>query len=327
MRQFSTRVAPIPNVRSNRGVPIAAFALTAALAAAPAPPAEQEPHVVGDVLRPASATDEAPRNGVRVYRSDDPAYKKLESAERQRSLPEAISRLVVIHDGALVLDRGLKNESWTVEMAGGAGGSRVEGVVEDAAVSEDGSFAVVLTTTYRRPQKAKTDKAQEPPPPPVGVSELVWIDPLHPDGKWTQVLEDGRFAKQILPLSPAQGVAVSTIRQIDGPADLRILGPDGKSRLRLDEAEGSVLALDAASHGGFLAADLAYPDRQQLPHRGVVVLDLVHGTRWAYQWRYGSDEEAVQWQLDDSGVLEVTTPVRVRRFDRAGKPLSTTKRG
>jgi len=304
---------------------IATFAL-AALLAAKTPPAPEEPHVVDDVLRPASATDDAPRDGVRVYRSDDPTYKKLESKEPNRALPEAVSRLVVMHDGAMVLDRGLKNDSWTVETGGRVGGSRVEGVVEDAAVADDGSFAVVLTTTYRRPPQSKADKTKELPPP-VGVSEMAWIDPLHPDGKWTQVLEQGRWAKQILPLSFTQGVAVSTIQALDGPADLRILGPDGKSRLRLDEAEGSVLSLDAASHGVFLAVDIAYPDRQQLPHRGVVVLDLVHGTRWAYQWRYGSDEEAVKWQLDDSGVLEVTTPVHVRRFDREGKPLSTTKRG
>jgi len=71
---------------------------------------------------------------------------------------------------------------------------------------------------------------------------------------------------------------------------------------------------------------VALPDRQTLPHRGVLVLDLLHGTRLTYTWRYGADDEPVSWKLDDSGVFEVTTTTHVRRFDRNGKPFAASRR-
>ena len=87
-----------------------------------------------------------------------------------------------------------------------------------------------------------------------------------------------------------------------------------------------MLAIDSASHGEFVAVDLAYPDRPGLPHRGVLVLDLARDSRWTFAWRYGDDDEPVSWKLQDTGVLEVTTPSHVKRFDRKGKALAAAGR-
>ena len=299
--------------------------LLATLQSAPETPQDAGPAVVDNEIRPATAVEAPPRNGVRVYRPTDPAYRNLDLSPAKRAVPDAESRLLVFRDGVPVLDRGLRNENWTIETAGGRGPTQVEGVIEDAAVSEDGQFALLLTTTYRRPPRSKGAAATEERAP-VGSSELTWIDATHPQGAWTKPLEGGRWAKQLVPLSVKQGVALATILKLDGPADLRIFGPDGVERIHLNEADGSVLAIEAAADGGFVAADLAYPDRAELPHRGVIVLDLLHGTRWAYTWRYGDNDEPVSWKLDDAGVLEVTSPAFVKRFDRNGKAVGVARR-
>jgi hypothetical protein len=258
-----------------------------------------------------------PANGAHVYLSQDERYLALEIPPEVRSAPTATTRLVVFRDGRPVLDRGLLVERRDAPAGGTAPRPRAEGVDEDAILPEDARFALVLTTLYRRSE----GEAEI-----VAATELEWIDPEHPAGRWRRPLGEGRWAKQVLPLSPTLGVAVITMQGLEGPCDLRIHDPDGEERLRLGDAEGNVLRADAASHGGFVAADLAYPDRASSPQRAILVLDLLRGTRWSYPWRYGTDDEPVGWTLDDSGLLEIRTTSDTRTFDRTGKALSLTRR-
>lgn len=228
---------------------------------------------------------------------------------------------MVFRGGSAIFDRGLRNEKVAAPLSrAGDSPAEEEGYVEDAEVSPDGGYAVVLSTRYRRPISPPDAVATR------GRTELTWIDPAHPRGLWSVQLEEGRWVKSVVPLALRHGVAVASVADADGPADLRLYGPEGAEVLRLKGEEGSVIAMKAASHGAFLAVDLAYTDRQDFPNRGIAVLDLLQGTRWNYSWSYGGDDEPIAWNLADSGVLEITTPGGTQSYDRNGKPLRKTRR-
>jgi len=272
-----------------------------------------------------AATSDLPPVGpgdvIRVLPSTSPDYVRLDVPPSLRVAPEASSRLVVFRGGVPVLDRGLVIDVQVVPRAGGTEGSREErGYIEDAEVSPDGRFAILLATRYTKTVSLRDVAETE------GKTELTWIDVAHPKGLWSVPFEKGIWIKKVLLLSPKHGIAVSTIADPQGPADLRLFSPDGIEMLRLRGEEASVVDMRSTSHAAFLAVDLAYPDRDGLPGRGVLVIDLAHGRRWTYTWSYGDNREPVSWSLADTGILEVTTPDGLRLFDRNGKPLRASLR-
>lgn len=258
---------------------------------------------------------------VRVLPADSPEYLQLAIPDSVRVAPDAASRLVLFRGGVPVLDRGLAIDVQVVPQPAGSGAAKVEqGYVENAEVSLDGRFAVLLATRYKKTIGFRDEVETE------GKSELTWFEPAHPKGLWSVTLENGVWVKRVLLLSARHGVAVSTITDLNGPADLRLFGPEGIETMRLRREDGSVVDMRTTSHGVFLAVDLAYPERGGLPDRGVLVLDLLHGTRWTYTWRYGEEHEPMSWNLADTGILEVSTADGLRVFDRNGKPLRASRK-
>lgn len=259
-------------------------------------------------------------DAVRIFSSASPEYAQLDIPDSLRVAPEAASRLVLFRGGVAVLDRGLALDVEVVPKPGGSQGARVEqGYVEDAEVSPDGGFAILLATRYKKTLSLQADAETK------GKTELTWIDPAHPKGLWSVAFEDGIWVKRVLLLSSKQGIAVSTIADPNGPADLRLYNAEGVETMRLRGEEASVVDMRPTTHAAFLAVDLAYPERSGVPDRGVLVLDLLHGRRWTYTWSYGDEHEPMSWNLADTGILEVTTPDGLRLFDRNGKPLRASR--
>lgn len=263
--------------------------------------------------------------GVRLFTRDDPEYLRLESPSEIQIAPEARSHLVVFRAGTPVLDRGMRRERRAVAPPrGGAGSWMEEGVLEEAQVSADGRLAVVISTRYRRAVETKRGEADSDTPS-ASRTELTWIDAEHPSGRWTVALEEGRWVRKVIPLPMKRAIAVSTFLGPDDPADLRLYEPGGREVLRMSEDEASVADMTATSLGGFLAVDLKFPPRRGMPDRGLVVLDLLHGTRWTYAWSYGGEGEPVSWHLEDTGILEVKIPGASLRYDRNGKLLERVR--
>ena len=279
------------------------------------------------VPKDAPATSDPPRgDAVVLLATSDPEYARLRLPADSKLVPEASSRLVVFRDGAPLLDRGLRDERVFVSPAGGDTPNVEKGYVEDAEISADGRVAVIVSTSYRRPLTSPSAGGQPREAPVKAETELTWIDPEHPRGLWSVTLEDGRWAKKAIPLSGKRGVAVSTCRDMDAPADLRYFGPDGAELFHMREEESSVVNMVATSYGAFLAADLVFPPRPGVPDRGILVLDLLKGTRWTYTWSYGKEGEPISWNLEETGILEIKTPGQVFRYDRNGKILGTSRR-
>ena len=205
-----------------------------------------------------------------------------------RSGPDGGLRLRVFRDGRCVLERGIDVST------------------EQAAVAPDGSVAAVGVT-----RSAGEGRPLE--------SEVTWVDPWHPGGKWLLRVEKGRALRVVEPLPRRRGIAITTVQEPSLETDFRLLGADGLPVMRISEEEGSTVAVRITDSGRFVALDIAYPARPSLPERAILVLDLDRKTRWAYRWSYGTDEEPTAWSLGDDGILEVRTAQgTVRRFDALG---------
>jgi len=278
---------------------------------------------------PAAASSGAPQtetaalDRVGLFVAGQPDYAALQLDAAGRTSPDAPYRLVVIHGGRPVLDFGLRNERKLVPAGEGPGEKTFEeGIIDNAEVAPDGRSAAILSTQYRRPAE---DGAQSPdgsePPRPVGTSVVSWVDAKRPEARFSVKVEAGRWVKELLPLAAGAGLALSTTRGLGAPADFELYGPDGREVFRTGEAEGSVTDVTATSNGAFLAVSLAYPERPGLPEMGILVLDLLRGTRWTYTWSYGEAGDPISWSLEDSGVLEVKVPGKIVRYDRNGAPL------
>ena len=275
---------------------------------------------VGPPALPADAPTAA--NRVVLFRVDDPAYSALTVPSGARSAPEADEHLVVFHDGAAVLDVGLRDEKKTLGATEpGAPFVDEEATTDEARISPDGRSALILSSRIRRRIPLGRDANRDPEPAPVGTAVLYWIDAARPDARASVPIDEGRWVAEAIPLSEGAGFVLSTTSGPGEPADLRVHGPGGGETFRLPADGAAVERLVATNNGAYLGVDLAYPPRPESPDRGVMVLDVLHGTRWTYTWSYGGEREPLSWNLDENGILAVRVPGAELLFDPSGTPI------
>ena len=262
------------------------------------------PWTVAPVWAAQDPQDASEGDRVEVLSAFDSSLSALVCSARTEA--DATQRLVVRRDGACVLDRGLRevHDTDTTD----AGELAQSGIVDRATVSPDRRVAVIETIAYAsRPANAKP-AAEGDVDGLLATSELTWVDPYHPGGKWVVRLEPSRWVKQVVPLSRRRGVAVATYREVQGESDFRLLGADGRETIRIPESEAWTLDIAASPDGEFVAVDQAFDGKPGRPDRAILVLDVLHSTRWSYTWKYGSDEEPKSWSIEDKGVLVVEKP-------------------
>jgi hypothetical protein len=264
---------------------------------------------------------------VAVYAVSDGDYTRLTIPEAARTVPESPTRLVVFHGGRVIVDRGLRTDVAlsSAPRVAGATAEREDLYTENAEVPADGWFGVLYGSRVRETLSLGGEHGREPSAPTVASTEIVWIDPEHPRGRWKVTLEGGRMLTSVVPISHAMGVAVSTVTEPGGVADLRIYDRDGKVQFTLPDRSASTVSIRATANGAFLAADLAYAGGERAKDRGILVVDLLQGATWTYAWSYGGSEEPLSWELLDSGILEVRTPAATLQYDRSGKPIGAKR--
>lgn len=265
----------------------------------------------------------APANRVALYAGDDAAYLALAIPAAVRTRPESTSRLVVFRDGVPVLDRGLL-ERRDAAMAPEPGMVEERGVVEEGYVAPDGSAAIVRRTRYLD-RRSLDDPAA--PASLSGQERLTWIAPERAEGRWSVDLPAGLFVKEGLVAPLASGAAVLLTDAGGLGGEFRLFGPDGAPTARIAPPEGEAVDAATAADAPVVAVDVAYPPREGVPDRGIVVFDLTLGTRWTYGWSYGSDEEPRSWSIDADGTLVVDLPAGPRRFGREGKAVTPPSSG
>lgn len=265
----------------------------------------------------ATAGDTNPDRIVLLTDSES-SYGPIARADIPRSYAQATLRLVVFRAGVPVRDHGLREESRIVPPGPGSP-AREELRSDSAIVATDGRSAILVRTDASRPVVGP--EPAEVPVEVAGRTELTWIDPEHPEGRWSMRVSEGRWVREIVVLPNGFGAAVSTVRDLGEPADLTVVSADGETVFRQDELEASVGAITATSNGAFLAVDLAFPARPGLPDRGVLVFDLLAGGHWTYAWSYGSEQEPSGWEIEDTGILVVEIGGVSRRYDRFGRPI------
>lgn len=289
-------------------LPFAAVLLLAMAHPSPAPAADL------------AAIDAVAGDRVTILTAADPAYRGLTVPDRARIAPEAPTRLLVFLGGSCVLDRGLREERPAPQSDGSAVEQR--GIAERAMLSVDGQVALVETIRYVNRAETGQGTIIANSATLRGSTDLTWIDPYHPGGKWVFTLDAGRWLKKAVPLARRRGVAVATYREIAGEADFRLLGPDGKESVAIPEGEAWALDIQASPDGRYVAVDQGYAAHPGRPDRGVLVVDVAAGSRWTYTWTYGGDDEPTSWNLEDGGVLVVARPGgKTLRFAPGGAPL------
>jgi hypothetical protein len=127
--------------------------------------------------------------------------------------------------------------------------------------------------------------------------------------------------EDVLVLPAGKGVALTTFLPRNGPTDVRVLDSAGREMLRVPETSAQTLRVEAGPDGEFVAAEVSFRDDPHFPERGVIVLDVAHGTQWTYGWRYGTEAEPLSWKLLAQGTLAVQLPGGTRRFDATGHRL------
>jgi hypothetical protein len=271
--------------------------------------------------RPAPALPPAPDRVV-LLSAGDPEYTALAIPRSFKTAAEAPMHLLVFHGGVCARDIGLVPEDKRDQHAtAGAGIVEETGTIERAFVSEDGRAAVLAKTRYVSRVDVTPGQTSTANDTVTGDTTLTLIDPIHPSGWWSVVLENARWVKDVLVLPGSSGVALTSFLPRNGPTDFRILDAAGHESLRVSESAAETLRIVASPEGGHVAAEVAFRDSEVLPERGVIVFDLKSGTQWTYGWRYGSDAEPVSWELHSHGVLTVKLASGVRRFDATGRKL------
>jgi hypothetical protein len=278
--------------------------------------------LAGYAARPTAAPSPPAPDRVVLLSAGDPEYTALAVPGSLKTVPEAPMHLVVFHGGVCVRDIGLVPEDKRDQRAtAGAGIVEETGTIDRAFVAEDGAAAVLAKTRYVSRVDVTPGETSTANDTVTGDTTLTLIDPLHPRGFWSVVLENARWVKDVLVLPGSAGVALTSFLPRNGPADFRILDAAGRESLRVAESAAETLRIAAPPAGGYVAAEVAFRDSDVLPERGVIVFDLARGTQWTYGWRYGSDAEPVSWELQNQGVLAVKLPSGVRRFGATGRRL------
>jgi hypothetical protein len=269
-------------------------------------------------VRPGSAAPDR----VVLLAAGDPEYSAVAIPRSYRTAPQAPMHLLVFHNGLCVRDLGLADEDKKDQHAtDGAAIVEQAGTVERAFVADDGRAAIYARTRYVSRVDVTPGQTSTVNDTVTGDTTLTLIDPTHPRGLWTVVLENSRWVKDVLVLPGSSGVALTTFLPRNGPDDFRVLDTAGHESLRVSESAAETLRIAASPEPGHVAAEVTFRDSELLPERGVIVFDLARGTQWTYPWRYGSDDEPVSWELQSQGVLVIKLPDGVRRFDATGRKL------
>ena len=270
-----------------------------------------------------AAAAETVVNRVELLTPGDPRYTALAVPAGMSTNPGASSRLVVVREGVPVLDRGLLAQR-DASLADDPGVLEERGFVEDAVVAPDRSAAVVRQTRFTG--RATVGTGSEPVTFR-GRERLTWIDPDRPEGRWSVEFPEGRFVKELLvaPLASGAGAILTDAAGLGG--ELRLFDVSGKEILRLGPPGEEAVDVAAAADVPVVAIDVAYPAREKLPDRAIIVLDLTAGTRWERTWRYGDDDEPKSWSLEPDGSLVLQVPEGVIRIDRGGTTETPRGRG
>lgn len=249
----------------------------------PAPAATPPPETSGGV--PATAPAPAPAaRGARVVLlgADDPEYEALVGENGNRSMPDAPERLVVLKDGGVVADLGIRMVP-TEEQA-------TAPVQESVALADDGSSAVVVRLE-RKPGAREQ-------------MTVTWLPAEDPSKAWKKPLKPGNRVPLALPIPRGRGlVLVSEVP--DAGNDVRVYDVKGTEVYRMAGSPERVIELRATDSGRFVAADLAYATGLTSPgDRAIWIYDVVSRTAWTHPWKYGDDDEVTAWKLLEDGTLE-----------------------
>ena len=255
-------------------------------------------------------------DGIVLINRDSPDYAALDISPAITSYAEAALRLVVFRDDSIVFDHGLRDDGYQPRNPAGSVKNRplFEGrtVTDAVELAPDGLTAILIETRIAPPKK---DGKLE------GDVGITWIDPGHPQGRWSLDLPAGRFVSHIHVLDGQAGFVLMTATPDSEGADFTLYNEKGETEYRLDDVVGKVLDFRITRAAGFIGLDIAYPERPGLPDRALLVLDRLQNARWHYAWTYGDPGEPTDWTLMDNGVLEIRIPGKTMRFDRTGTAI------
>lgn len=257
-----------------------------------------------------------------VISAGDAAYTALAIPRSYKTAPKAQTRLLVFKEGLCIRDIGLGDTQKNAEHGTPTTAIVQEtGTTERAYVAPDAREALVVRTRYNSQVDVTPGQKSTANDTVTSETMLVLVDPAHPDGRWRLTLENGRWTKDVLVLPAGKGVALTTFLPRNGPTDVRVLDSAGREMLRVPETSAQTLRVEAGPDGEFVAAEVSFRDDPHFPERGVIVLDVAHGTQWTYGWRYGTEAEPLSWKLLAQGTLAVQLPGGTRRFDATGHRL------
>ncbi len=245
----------------------------------PAPAAAPASETEGGAPAPAPA---ARGSRIVLLGADDPEYDALVGENGDRSTPDAPERLVVLKDGGVVADLGIRTVP-TDEQAAAP-------VQERVALADDGSSAVIVRLERKTGAREQTT--------------VTWLPAVDPSKAWKKPLKPGNHVPLALPIPRGRGlVLVSEVP--DAPNDVRVYDVKGAEVYRMAGSPERVIELRSSDSGRFVAADLAYVTEKTSPgDRAIWIYDVASRTAWTHPWKYGDDDEVADWQLLEDGTLQ-----------------------
>jgi hypothetical protein len=256
--------------------------------------------------------------------ADDAEYLAYAIPRSYKTAPDAPTHLLVFRGGLCIRDIGLVeaiNKSDAGHQTPGTAVVQQSGSTSRAFVAPDARTGVIVKTDYVSRVDVTKGQSSTRNDTVTGSTTVTLVDPGHPEGVWRVTLEDSRWTKDVLVLSNAGGVVLTTFRPRTGPTDVRVLDATGRESARVPESSAESLRIEADPEGSHVAAEFKFRANEQLPERGVMVFDLARGTQWTYSWRYGNDAEPLSWALESHGVLVVKLANGTHRFDATGRKL------